>query len=102
MSYFRSISFRVTFWVSTVVIALVSVHIYQISPERRFLEQKMDESDRIARIIESHLLAEMSAGEPDNIQNHMQLLPGLEGIRRVEILDPQTVVHFSSDKTRVG
>ena len=72
MSYFRSISFRVTFWVSLVVVVLVSVHIYQIRPEKRFLEQKMGESERIARIIEHHLLAEMSAGEPDNIQEHLE------------------------------
>ncbi len=102
MTYFRSISFRVTFWVSLVVVVLVSVHIYQIRPEKRFLEQKMDESERIARIIEHHLLAEMSAGEPDNIQEHLQLLPEQEGIQRVEIFDPGMVVRFSSDVSRVG
>ena len=61
MSYFRSISFRLTFWVSTVVVTLVSIHIYQINPERRFLELKMAESERIARIIES------SAAERKNL-----------------------------------
>jgi two-component system NtrC family sensor kinase len=102
LSYFRSISFRVTFWVSLVVVLLVSVHIYQIRPKKRFLEQKMGESERIARIIEHHLLAEMSAGEPDNIQEHLQLLPEQEGIQRVEIFDPGMVVRFSSDLSRVG
>ena len=70
-SYFQSLSFRVTFWVSLTVVAIVSIHIYLMRPERRFFEQKMMESERMSLVIETHLLAEMSAGEPDNIQNHL-------------------------------
>jgi hypothetical protein len=84
-TFFKSITFRVTFWVSLFVVAIVSIHIYLMSPERRFFEQKMHESERMALIVETHLLAEMSGGDPDNIQNHMALLPELEGVRRVEI-----------------
>ena len=101
-AYFQSLSFRVTFWVSLTVIVIVSIHVYLMRPERRFFEQKMRESERMARIIETHLLAEMSAGEPDNIQTHLELLPGLEGIRRVEIVDPAMLVRFSSDSSRLG
>ena len=89
------ISIKVTFWVSVVVIAIVAVHIYWTKPERRFFEQKMRESERIAQIIEAHLLAEMMAGEPDNIQRHMGMLPRIEGIRSVEIMNMDKVVRFS-------
>jgi len=101
-TYLQSLSFRVTFWVSVTVVVIVSIHIYVMRPEQRFFEQKMRESERMARVIETHLLAEMLAGEPDNIQNHLQMLPGLEGIRSVEIIDLDMVVRFSSDSSRVG
>jgi signal transduction histidine kinase len=96
------ISIKVTFWVSVVVIAIVAVHIYWTKPERRFFEQKMKESERIAQIIETHMLAEMMAGEPDNIQRHMEMLPNIAGIRSVEITNTDMEVRFSSDSTRVG
>jgi two-component system NtrC family sensor kinase len=92
----------VTFWVSLIVIVIVSIHIYLMRPEQRFLEQKMLESERMARVIETHLLAEMVAGEPDNIQRHLEMLPDVDGIRRVEVVDPAMTVHFSSDSARVG
>jgi len=101
-SYFQSLSFRVTFWVSLTVIVIVTFHIYLMRPEQRFFEQKMLESDRMSHVIETHLLAEMLAGEPDNIQNHLEMLPGVEGIRSVEIVDPSNVVRFSSNAGRVG
>ncbi len=96
------ISVRVTFWVSLIVISITAIHIYLIRPGKRFLEQKMYETDRIAHVIEAHLLAEMLAGEPRNIQNHLVLLPEKAGIRRVEITDPAMIVRFSSDTARVG
>ncbi len=99
---FGVISIKVTFWVSVVVIAIVAIHIYWTRPERRFFEQKMRESERIAQIIETHLLAEMVGGEPDNIQNHMDLLPSIVGIRRVEIMSTSMEVRYSTDSTRVG
>lgn len=100
--YIGVISIKVTLWVSTVVIAIVALHIYIMRPERRFMEQKMRDSERIAEIIESHLLAEMAAGEPDNIQKHMELLPHNAGIYSVEIVNSEMRVRFSSDSTRVG
>ena len=96
------ISVKVTFWVSLVVVTIVASHIYVTRPERRFFEQKMMESSRIAQIIESHLLAEMMGGEPDNIQRHMQMLPAVAGIHSVEIVNPDMKVRFSTDSTRVG
>jgi signal transduction histidine kinase len=100
--YLQGLTFRVTFWVSLIVIVIVSIHIYLMRPEQRFLEQKMLESERMARVIETHLLAEMVAGEPDNIQRHLEMLPDVDGIRRVEVVDPAMTVHFSSDSARVG
>ncbi len=102
MTYFRSISFRVTFWVSVIVVAIVAIHLYTMRPERRFFELKMQESERVAGIIKSHLLAEMKAGEPHRLQGHLELFPGQEGIHRVEIVDTNMVVRFSTDTSRVG
>jgi signal transduction histidine kinase len=85
-----------------VVIGIVSIHLLLMRPQKRFFEQKMRESERVARIIEMHLLAEMATGEPDNLQNYIEPLQGQAGIRRIEITDPSMVVRFSSEKTRVG
>lgn len=100
--YFQSVSFRVTFWVSLVVVAIVTFHLILMRPQERFYDQKLHESERIARIIETHLLAQMMAGRPENIQNHIRSLKGQEGIQRIEIINPAMVVRFSSDESRVG
>jgi signal transduction histidine kinase len=84
------------------VTAIVAIHLWIVQPEKRFYEDKRLEAERLALVLESHLLAEMMGGKPDNIQRHMALLPGLSGISQVDVLDTQMVVRFSTDSTRVG
>ncbi len=100
--YFRTVSFRITFWISLVVCAIVLLHLWIIQPKARFYEQKILESDRLARVIEAHLLAEMVSGSLDNVQNHLEFLPAHKGIHRVEIIDVDSRVRFSSDPSRLG
>lgn len=100
--YLSTVSFRITFWLSLVVCIIVMVHLWMIQPGKRFYRQKMHESEGLARVIESHLLAEMMSGTLDNIQNHLEYLPSREGIHRVEIIDVENTITFSTDGTRVG
>ncbi len=101
--YTNSISFRITFWLTLVICAIVSFHIYLVSPEKRFYEQKSLESERLARVIESHLVTEMMSGALDNVQIHLERLSGESGIHRVEIISASdSKVHFSTESSRRG
>ncbi len=100
--YFKTVSFRITLLISLAVCGIVMVHLSIIQPGKRFYDQKMNESERLARVIESHLLAEMMSGTLDNIQNHLEFLPSREGIRHVEIISVEKRVSFSTDSSRVG
>ncbi|NNE10214.1 MAG: HAMP domain-containing protein, partial [Gemmatimonadetes bacterium] len=102
MPGFHSISIRVTFWLSLIVVIFIVALIGTINPRQRFFDQKLVDSDRVAHLIETHLVAEMLAGEPDNIQNHLELIPNVAGIYRVELINPASLVRFSTEPSRVG
>lgn len=101
-SFFGGLSFRVTFWVSLVVVAIVSIHIALMRPGERLILQKEAEALRVARIVEGHLQVAMTADRVHGVQPHLAMVPELHGIRRVEVVDATQTVRFSSDEDRLG
>jgi signal transduction histidine kinase len=84
------------------VITIVTTHILLMRPGQRVFEQKLQEAEYVASVIEGQVLAEMLAGAPDNIEHHVEFLQRLEGVHRVEIIDTSMTVRASTYKPRVG
>lgn len=98
----RTLTWKLVLSVSLVLTAALGLHMVLNDPSEIVFEQKRIETERFGDIAAAIVVKEMLSGQPERVQDHLDLIEVHAEVQRIRILDDEGVIRFASDPADIG